>query len=46
MMTYQTLSLPLLVAMAMACLILTASLTGAYRKFAIAKKRLDVLGKL
>ena len=42
MLTYQTLSIPFLAVMAVACLALTTALMGAFRKFAIAKKRLDV----
>ncbi len=42
MLTFQMLSVPLLAALASVCLALTALLTGAFRKFAISKKRLDV----
>lgn len=42
MLTYQSLSLPLLATLAIVCMALTALLTGSFRKFAISKKRLDV----
>lgn len=42
MLTFQSLPIPFLAAAAVSCMLLTSVLTGAFRKFAISKGRLDV----